>query len=321
MIGRHKDRGPAFVRNRSPINWLLRHAQVMLASLGRLSRSPLGTTMTAAVLGIAIALPAGLHTLVNHVQHLSDTWDGSVSISLFLHADIKTPEAERLAQQLRAMPGVAELRLITPEQALQEFRKLSGFGEATDILEQNPLPAVLLVTPTPAYSEPDKAEQLLLDLRARPEVELAQLDLQWVRRLHAITLAIERAVWVLAALLSLAVLLIVGNTIRLEIQNRRPEIEITKLVGATNAFIRRPFLYDGLWYGLLGGLIAWLLVSLSLWMLQGPVAQLSGLYDSLYRLDGPGLGGLLLMLAGGGLLGLAGAWIAVGRHLSDIEPT
>jgi len=321
MIGRRKDRGPAFVRNRNPVTWLLRHAQVMLASLGRLSRSPLGTAMTAAVLGIAIALPAGLYTLVNHVQTLSATWDGSVSISLFLRANLKAPEAERLAQRLRTLPGVAELRLITPEQALQEFRKLSGFGEAIDILDQNPLPAVLLVNPTQAYSEPAKAEQLLLELRARPEVELAQLDLQWVRRLHAITVAVERAVWVLAALLSLAVLLIVGNTIRLEIQNRRPEIEITKLVGASNAFIRRPFLYDGLWYGLLGGLIAWTLVSLSLWLLQGPVARLSGLYDSLYRLDGPGLVGLLAMLAGSGLLGLAGAWIAVGRHMSNIEPT
>ncbi len=321
MTGRRSGRGPAFARNRNPMTWLLRHAQVMLASLGRLSRSPLGTTMTAAVLGIAIALPAGLYTLVNHVQALSGAWDGSVSISLFLRPDIRDDEAERLAQRLHTLPGVGELRLITPAQALDEFRRLSGFGEALDILDENPLPAVLLVNPTPAYSSPDKAEQLLLELRARPEVELAQLDLQWVRRLHAITLAIERAVWVLAALLSLAVLLIVGNTIRLEIQNRRPEIEITKLVGATNAFIRRPFLYDGLWYGLLGGLIAWLLVSISLWLLQGPIAQLSGLYDSVYRLEGPSFTSLLAMLGGGGLLGLTGAWIAVGRHLSEIEPS
>ena len=141
-----------------------------------------------------------------------------------------------------------------------------------------------------------------------------------VQRLHAITETARRGVLVLGALLALAVLLILGNTIRLEIQNRSSEIEIIKLVGATNAFIRRPFLYCGLWYGLFGGLIAWLLVSLSLWSLQGPIVRLAGLYHSDFALSVIHLQTLVVLLGVGALLGLAGSWISVGRHLQAIEP-
>lgn len=314
-------RGPGFRRRYNPRTWLVRHAQVMLASLGRLSRTPLATTMTAAVIGIAIALPGGLHTLVSNVRSLSGAWDGSASLSLFLTPQVNEDGAAALSRRLTAWPEVGTTRVIGRREALAEFRRLSGFGEALDLLGENPLPVVILLQPSQAASSPDAAEALADRLDKLPEVELAQLDLQWVRRLHAITRAAERGIWVLTGLLSLAVLLIVGNTIRLEINNRRPEIEITKLVGATNAFIRRPFLYDGLWYGLLGGLIAWLLIALSLGLLQGPVAELAGLYDSRFDLAGLSLDGSLAVLGGSALLGLLGAWLAVGRHLAAIEPT
>jgi cell division transport system permease protein len=215
---------------------------------------------------------------------------------------------------------VGTTRVIGRQEALAEFRRLSGFGEALDLLGENPLPVVLLLQPSQRASTPEGAAALADRLGKLPEVDMAQLDLEWVRRLHAMTRTAERGIWVLVTLLSLAVLLIVGNTIRLEINNRRQEIEITKLVGATNAFIRRPFLYDGLWYGILGGLIAWLLITLSLLLLQGPVADLAGLYDSQFDLAGLSLGGSLVVLGGSGLLGLAGAWLAVGRHLAAIEP-
>jgi cell division transport system permease protein len=313
-------RGPAFQRNFSPRAWLLRHAQVMLASLGRLSRVPLATLMTAAVIGIAIALPAGLDTLVSNVRALSGAWEGSASLSLFLKHTVDEDAAAALAKRIGSWPEVGTTRVIGRQEALAEFRRQSGFGEALDLLGENPLPVVILLQPSLAASSPDAAAALAKRLGKLPEVDLAQLDLQWVRRLHAMTHAAERGIWVLAGLLSLAVLLIVGNTIRLEINNRRQEIEINKLVGATNAFIRRPFLYDGLWYGVLGGLIAWLLVTVSLGLLQGPVAQLAGLYDSQFDLAGLGLGNSLVLLGGGGLLGLLGAWLAVGRHLAAIEP-
>ncbi|OQX46977.1 MAG: cell division protein, partial [Candidatus Sedimenticola endophacoides] len=173
----------------------------------------------------------------------------------------------------------------------------------------------------PLHSTPEAASALLDELQALDDVEFAQIDLQWVRRFHGITEIAQRTVLILGGLLGLAVLLVVGNTIRLEIENRRAEIEITKLIGGTNAFIRRPFLYSGLWYGLLGGLIAWLLVSLSLFLLESPVSQLAGLYESQFGLSGMGPGAFLLLLAGSALLGLLGSWIAVGRHLSAIEPT
>ena len=157
-------------------------------------------------------------------------------------------------------------------------------------------------------------------LSALPGVELAQLDVQWVKRLHAILQIIRRSVTALAALLSLAVLLVVGNTIRLDILNRRAEIEVTKLIGATDGFIRRPFLYGGIWYGLLGGILALALSGAALLLLREPVAQLSSLYASAFRLRMFDWRLAALVLGGGATLGWLGSWLAVGRHLKRIEP-
>ena len=192
--------------------WLMRHAQVSLASLGQLSRSPLPTMMTAAVLGIALALPAGLHLLLGNLQQLAGNLSGSASISLFLHQEVSDQRARELAEELRAWPQV------------EEFRRLSGFGEALEALEENPLPAVLIVEPAPEHTEPAAAERLLAGLRDLAEADIVQLDLQWVRRFAAFTEIARRGVLVLASLLALAVLLILGNTIRLEIQNRHQRL-------------------------------------------------------------------------------------------------
>ncbi|MCG8014049.1 MAG: ABC transporter permease, partial [Candidatus Thiodiazotropha weberae] len=192
---------------------------------------------------------------------------------------------------------------------------------ALQALDSNPLPNLLVIQPKVEYTTAETAEKLAQELRLLPEADIVQLDLQWVRRLQAITVIAQRAVVVLAALLSMAVLLIVGNTIRLEIQNRRTEIEITKLIGATNAFIRRPFLYTGFWYGLFGGLIAWFLVALSLILLSGPIAKLAQLYQSSFDLSSLDPITVLVLLSGSALLGLTGSWLAVGRHLSAIEPS
>ena len=301
-------------------NYLVRHAQVALNSLGRLYRAPFASLMTIAVLGIALALPSGLYLLTGNLQKLGAQWDGGANLSLFLHKSVSVSQARALQKKLAQWPEIASLQLITPKQALAEFRELSGFGQALDLLDDNPLPAVLAIKPAAHYSTASAAATLTEKLRALPEVELAQLDLKWVKRFNTIVEIVQRAIWVMAALLGLAVLLIVGNTIRLEIQNRREEIEITKLIGATNRFIHRPFLYAGFWYGLFGALFGALLVELALLQLLDPVRRLAGLYRSSFSLDMLSAGELFYLLAGGAFLGLIGAWIAVGRHLSAIEP-
>ncbi len=301
-------------------SWLTRHAQVALSSLGALSRAPVSTLMTAAVIGIALALPGGLYLLLSNVQQLSANWDGSASISLFLEPGADAEEAAGLADRLGRDPGVRSVRRVTPEQALDEFRRLSGFADALEALAENPLPSVLIVEPAASHDTPAALQALTGRLAAEPLVDFAQLDLEWVKRLHTMTEIARRGVLLLAALLGLAVLLVVGNTIRLEIQNRHGEIEITKLIGATDAFIRRPFLYHGTWYGLLGGLIALLLIAVAFQLLDEPVARLATLYQSGFALSGVTFPAGLALLAGGGGLGLAGSWIAVGRHLARIEP-
>lgn len=301
--------------------WLMRHLQVALASLGRLVRSPLSTLMTTLVIGIALALPTGLYLLLGNVETLSGSWDGGTSISLFLKQETNDNQAQQLASRLQSDPAIAQVKLISRTEALEEFRQLSGFAGVLDNLDENPLPALVIVEPAAQHTEPVPAEALLARLSQLSDVEFAQLDLQWVRRFHAITEIAQRGVIILASLLGLSVLLIVGNTIRLEIQNRHAEIEITKLIGATNAFIRRPFLYNGAWYGLFGGIFAWLMVSISLLLLDNPVEQLAGLYQSGFQLSGINFGSLLILLGGSTLLGLAGSWIAVGRHLHEIEPS
>ena len=301
--------------------YLTHHLWVLVSSLGQLSRTPFATFMTAAVIGIALALPAGLYSLLNNVQQLATGWEGTAQVSLFIKEEVTEPSIQALARKLGSWDGVAEVRYISRAQALAEFRELSGFGAALDTLDANPLPAVLVLRPTVSATDPEHMQRLLGRLRALPAVELAQLDMDWIRRLNAIIALGQRGVLLLGALLSLAILLVVGNTIRLTILARRREIVVTKLIGATNAFIRRPFLYTGLWYGLMGALIAWLLVSLLIGLLGGPVSRLSVLYDSDFRLAGLDLATSLALLASGALLGLAGSWLAVGRHLQAIEPS
>ena len=301
-------------------NYLTRHAQVALNSLGRLFREPVGALMTVAVIAIALALPSGLYLVTANLQKLSTHWDGDTTISVFMKQTAADAETAALAEQLKTWPEIAAVELITPDQALAEFRHLSGFGDALELLDENPLPAVLALRPAADLSQGDGADSLLQRLRAQPGVDLVQLDLQWVKRFNAIVRVARQAIGLIAALLGLAVLLIVGNTIRLEIQNRRAEIEITQLIGATPGFIRRPFLYSGVWYGLAGAVLAWVLVQLAIWSLGGPVRQLAGLYDSAYRLSSFAFSEFLLLLAAGALLGLAGAFLAVGRHLGSLEP-
>lgn len=305
----------------SPRVYAARHLQVLLESLGRLARQPAASLMTAAVIGIALALPSGLLTLLDNLQRLSLSWEGTASISVFLDQELEAEAGQALAGELRGWPEIDEVRYISRTEALAEFREHSGFGEVLDALQTNPLPSVLVVQPVKRDLTPAGAEVLLKRLQALEGAELAQLDLQWVQRFAALMEIGRRGVLVVGALLGLAVLLIVGNTIRLDIQNRRAEIEVTKLIGGTDAFIRRPFLYTGFWYGIGGALLAWLLVQLAFLLLRGPVARLAGLYDSSFLLQPLGFVDSLTLLLAGALLGWLGSGLAVGRHLREIEPS
>lgn len=300
--------------------YALDHARTLLTSLGRVYRTPASSLMTMAVIGIALALPSGLYVVLKNLQSITGSWGDAAQISLFLTPTTRIDQMHLLAQRLNARSDITILKTITADQALNDFRQQSGFVEALDSLEENPLPHVIVVNPTYTAQNEDKVQQLAEELGRLREVDIAMLDMQWLQRLNAMMTIAQRAVVAISLLLAIAVLLIVGNTIRLDIQNRSNEIKVTKLVGATNAFIRRPFLYGGLWYGVIGSVIAWIIVYFALALVEGPAQHLAELYDSHYQVLG--LDGLdtLTVLAGGGVLGLAGSWLAVGRHLGEVEP-
>ena len=257
-------------KNTLMVSYFIHHVRVFIASLGQLTRNPLAYLMTSAVIAIALALPANMLLAINNVSNLSAGWDSSTIISLFLNTDVNEKQAEKLATKLRLHNDIESIKITTKEQGLKTFTALSGFGDALKFLTTNPLPIVIKVKPIVDPQRPEKINQLIDELKNKKEVELAQLDMQWVKRLYSILELANKAVWIIGSLLGLAVLLIIGNTIRLDIQNRREEIEVSKLIGASNAFIRRPFLYTGLWYGLSGGMLAWLLTLVSLQLLANP---------------------------------------------------
>lgn len=302
-------------------NYFLRHMQVMLYSLGQLWRTPAATVMTILVIGIALAMPAGLYVLLKNVEAVSSQWDDASQISLFLQHATPDSRGQQLAEQLLTWPDINAVSYQSSKQSLEEFRKLSGLDELLDTLPKNPLPPVIIIQPMASQHEAEALSSLLERLQNMQEVELAQLDMEWLQRLRTINETGERGISILAILLSLSVLLVIGNTIRLAILNRQTEIRVIKLVGGTNAFVRRPFLYTGFWYGLLGGAIAWLTLLITLLTINGPVNRLASLYDSQFALQWLSGEMFIALPLFGTLLGVLGAWLAVGRHLDNIEPT
>lgn len=300
--------------------YTLHHRQVARDSLLRLLRNPFGSFATWLVIGIALALPGALYLGLDTLAKLGGRWDAAPQISLFLHNTVDEAGGQALRQKLGQRGDVANAAYISREQALAEFRSLSGFGEVVDQLEANPLPALISVRPLVVKGGAEAVRKLYDDVKALPEVERAVLDMEWVQRLYALLDIGRRFAAALATLLGLGVILVMGNTIRLAIESRRDEILVVKLVGATNAFVRRPFLYSGAWFGLGGGIVACLILAGCLQLLAAPVAQLAALYHSDFVLPSLGAGRALALLLAGAVLGWLGAWLAVGRHLSAIEP-
>ena len=301
--------------------WFLRHLQTSIGSLGRLAQHKLATTLTILVIGIALALPACLHLLVSNAQIATGNWNRAVDLTVFLKRPTSADEARRTAERIRQRRDVAEAQLILADEALKEFRRGSGFGDAIDALNENPLPHTIVVRPAAAYTNSANLQSLAADVRALPSVEAVQLDTAWVNRLNAILEAFQRGLILAAAVLGLGVMVIVGNTIRLDIQNRRDEIEVTKLVGGSDAFVRRPFLYNGFWYGLGGALTAWVITLVAIAVLREPIGKLAGLYGSSFQLGALGAEASAVLLGSGIALGWLGSYIAATRHLRRIEPT
>lgn len=298
----------------------LGHLQALLGALGRLARSPLATLLTLLVIALALALPAALKLFVANAQMATGNFASAVDVSVFLKTDVPLVKAQQLAQNARARNDVASVTLIPADKGLEDFRTYSGFGDALAALKENPLPHVLHVRPRATASSTAALESLRRYFVAWPEVELVQVDSEWVMRFNAILEVLQRVLLIAAALLGVGVLAVIGNTIRLEIQGRRAEIEVTKLVGGSNAFVRRPFLYTGVLYGLGGALLAWGILALVLLILHDPVATLAKLYGSRFELQGLAPEDVAVLLGSGFVLGWLGAWISAARHLRSIEP-
>lgn len=295
------------------------HVRQALFSLGELWRTPSASILTIGVLGVSLTLPATLHLLVKNVQQVSDSFTQAAEISLFIKDGTDDRQISSLLKILQADNDIARVTHISKQQALDEFADVSGFGPALTYLTDNPLPDVLLVLPknTTAVS----ARQLMERLSKERIVEFGKLDIDWLTRLDAIVSLLRQAVLVIAVLLLGAVLLIIGNTIRLSIMSKKDEIEVMKLVGATDAFIQRPFLYSGVWFGVFGGLLAYLIVEGMLWWLQGAIGGVTSLYDSEFRLMAFSVTEFFSLMLLAVLLGLTGSYLSVRRHISAIEPT
>ena len=304
---------PNFLRR-----WLGEHARVCVAAFGRQWRDPVSTLLTALVIGLTLALPAGLNLLVENLRQAAGGLNQTRTMTVFLRDAVKEDEGRALADSLSRRSEFAAAAYTSRDQALTDFRARTDLGPVLDALGSNPLPASIALTPHPQQDAADLT-RLAQELRSRKEIEQVLLDDAWSQRLAAALAVASRLAQLLAAALAIAAVLAMGNTVRLDIEARRDEIVVMKLIGAPPGFIRRPFLYAGLWYGIVGGIVAILALYLALHAMSQPVQQLVALYEGAFSLQGPDPRTLGLVLAAGALLGLLGAWLGVARHLGRIE--
>ena len=295
------------------------HKEAISFSLSRLWQSPVSTWITLAAIAIALSLPASLHLLLKNMKSLTDDKREVPTISLFIKQGISEQQSRDTGQLIEELSDIEKVILVPKDEALADFRTITGFAETLETLDENPLPHVLVVTPQMnLVGDPGvDLKQLANKLENYPIVDLVQMDIEWVQRLRGILRIAERAIMVISVLLALTVLLVIGNTIKLNIENRKEEIEVSRLIGATSSYIRRPFLYSGLWYGLFGGVMSLVFVHFALLFLVSPVNELAQLYGSTFTISGLGIRITLYILLASSILGLVGAWIAVGRHLKN----
>lgn len=302
-------------------SYRLDHKRVAKESGRRLIQSPFTTLLAWLVIAIALSLPTGMTLVVDNLTDLGEYLDGGTSASLFLDPRVDRSRALDIAQSLRQRNDIVNVEYISQQQALEEFEAVSGFSDVLQLLDENPLPSVLVVTPLNSNMGSAEAQRFVDDLSDIPGVTRTQLDMQWIHRLQQILSLLDSATEVVAILLGLGVILVVGNTIRMTIEQRRDEIVVAKLVGATDSFVQRPFLYVGLWYGIGGGILACIIVWLaSLWV-AGPIEALADAYQASFYVKTLSLLQALGVCIIGAVIGLLGSSLAVFKHLRDIEPT
>ena len=305
----------ASVHHSGPVAWFNHHAHSLVSSLGRALRRPWATLLTIGVMAVALALPLGLWAVLDNIARFGGELRQSREITVFLKPGLALDRAQSLATDLRGRGDVASVKVKTPDEGLEELRERGGLGDAIDALGDNPLPSVLIVTPR--GDETALAESL----SALPDADQVQRDAQWRKRLDGWLRFGGRVVWVLGLLLGLGALLVVGNTVRLDIQSRREEIGVLQLLGASDGFIRRPFLYLGAWYGLAAGALALGLLTLAAWSLRAPLADLAATYGSRFVLSGFAPQVLIGVVIGAALLGWLGAGLVTGHFLRQTRPT
>ena len=297
---------------------LIEHLRVLRFTLRRLLLTPNATLLNILIIGIALSLPVGGYVLLKSVQTLGSQIAGTPQISVFLATGTSASEIERIGDKLKQHAGIKRIEFVSREVALQKLQQSTGLADVIGGLAQNPLPDAFIIYPKDGNVK--ALEALRDELKTWQHFEHVQLDSAWIHKLEALLDFGRMAVAILAALLSFALIAITFNTIRLQILTRREEIEVAKLIGATDAFIRRPFLYFGLTQGLLGGIAAWLLVAGSLLLLNHQVGTLTQLYASNFSLQHLSLADSATLLGFSAYLGWLGAWFSVSQHLWQIEP-
>lgn len=301
------------------IGWIINHIRACVYGFGEVVRAPLTSIMTVAVIGVAMSLPTGFYLLLQNFQSISKPWNDTPSISLYLKQDPGNKRINEIINDLKNHDDIKTVKYISPQQGLNEFKKVIAFGNLADTLKNNPLPPVIVITPKTDHHTPSDMQSLFVDLKAMPIVDFAQFDMAWVKRLYYLITIAKRIIYTITVLFGIGVTLIVGNTIRLTTQTHRQEITLLKLVGATHAFIRRPLLYRGLMYGAFGGCLAWLLVGLILWWLSNPIAHLAETYGTTFSIQGLNLLTSLAILFISTMLGFLGSWFAIRHHLTAPE--
>ena len=300
--------------------WLAYHAQAAKASLQALCRQPMASFMTILAIAITLVLPALFWVFTDNMAQLTKNWQQGGHIALYLQSSLPEQEETQVLLQVREIPGVGHATLKSSAEELAELQKQEGMEDMMQYLPENPLPAVIDVVPSPEMNTPEAIEQLFSQLKTIQHVEQAKLDMQWINRLHAILKFVDTLAHGLMMLLALAVVLIIGNTLRLAIQSRYEEIQVLKLIGARDSYIVRPFLYSGVWYGLGGAIIAVLLVNIFLISLTMVVNELASVYQMHYFLVGLSTRQVTLLVFSAILLGWLGARLTVKKQLMVIEP-
>jgi cell division transport system permease protein len=297
------------------------HHLAFSSATSRISSLPFQSLSISLVVAIALSLPAGFYVAVTNLQKIVNVTDSSNTITVFLKTTATQPQIELLKEKVSLDEGIEVIKYISSQQGLDEFRAESGFGDILKMLDENPLPPVFLIEPDKdIQNNSELIKKLVTRLKKEHLIENIQIDMMWLKRLQAILLVSERLSFMLGVILAFGVLLIISNAVALSLDSKSEEVIVIKLVGGTNAYVRRPFLYTGLCYGSFGGILSWIFIAIAVYWLSIPIEKLSALYQSSIELEGLGFFGLISLISIGVSLGLLGAWLAVTRQLSAIEP-